>query len=319
MCCPQFCSLAVPMFMPADCSPPVFALLDDARPADDGAAPARSRLYDGPARTLELRAGDDAGVFFNALEDALAQGWHAVGLFSFELGYVLQRLPCAQPAGTPLATVLLFERCERLAPAEVDAWIAQRAAAEPFGVTQLQATLDDAGFAAAVAEIHQQIAAGDTYQVNFTFPLQFDMHGEPAALYAALRERQPVPYGALVALPDGQTVLSLSPELFVSHARGDLLCRPMKGTAAASGEPDIDAQRAQVLRNSDKERSENLMIVDLLRNDLGRIAITGSVEVPELFAIERFGAVLQMTSTIAARAREDIGLRQVFDALYPCG
>ncbi len=307
------------MFMPADCSPPVFALLDDARPDNDGAAPGRSRLYDGPARTLELRAGDDAGAFFDALEDALAQGWHAVGLFSFELGYVLQRLPCGQPTGTPLATVLLFDRCEKLAPAEVDVWVAQRAAAAPYAVTQLRPALDDVGFAAAVGQIHQRIAAGDTYQVNFTFPLQFDMHGEPTALYAALRERQPVPYGALLALPDGQMVLSLSPELFVSHARGDLLCRPMKGTAAASGDPDMDAQRAQALRHSDKERSENLMIVDLLRNDLGRIAVTGSVKVPELFAIERFGAVLQMTSTIAAHAREGIGLRQVFDALYPCG
>jgi para-aminobenzoate synthetase/4-amino-4-deoxychorismate lyase len=145
------------------------------------------------------------------------------------------------------------------------------------------------------------------------------MHGEPAALYAALRARQPVPYGALIALPDGQSVLSLSPELFVSHTQGDLLCRPMKGTAAASGDPTVDMQRAQVLRHSEKERSENLMIVDLLRNDLGRIAETGSVTVPELFTVERFGAVLQMTSTIAARAREEIGLRQVFDALFPCG
>lgn len=297
----------------------VFALLDDARSTDDGVEQRRSRLYVGLVRTLSLSEGEDVDAFFHALDTALAAGLHAVGAFSFELGYAMQRLPSGQLAGTPLATVLLFEGYERLTRAETDAWLAQRAGGLPHAVTQLQPMLSEADFIAAVDEIHRQIVSGDTYQVNFTFPLRFDVHGEPAALYAALRARQPVPYGALLALPDGQTVLSLSPELFVSHVDGDLLCRPMKGTAAASGNAVLDAQRTDALRHSTKERSENLMIVDLLRNDLGRIAVTGTVRVPELFAVERFGAVLQMTSTIAARAREDIGLRQVFDALYPCG
>ncbi len=298
-----------------------FALLDDARTdADvDASVPRRSRLYVSPVGTLMHRAGDDVGNFFAAIEAALASGHHAVGLFNFELGYGLQHLSSGQSAGTPLATVLLFARCERLTASEINAWITRRAAGAPHAVTQLHAALDEASFAAAVDAIHRQIESGDTYQVNFTFPMRFDMHGDSVALYAALRTRQPVPYGALLALPDGQVVLSLSPELFVSHAQGAMLCRPMKGTAAASGDAAIDAQRAQVLRDSDKERSENLMIVDLLRNDLGRIAETGSVTVPELFAVERFGAVLQMTSTITARVRVDIGLRQVFDALYPCG
>lgn len=296
-----------------------FALLDDTRSMADGAAQRRSRLYVAPVSALALHEGEDHGAFFAALDDALSQGLHAVGAFSFELGYGLQPLPSGQPAGTPLALVMLFERCERLTPAEVDAWVADRVAGAPYAVTQLRPALDEVGFAAAVDEIHRQIAAGDTYQVNFTFPIHFDTHGDPLALYAALRARQPVPYGALLGLPDGQAVLSLSPELFISHTQGDLLCRPMKGTAAASDDAVTDARHAQVLRNSDKERSENLMIVDLLRNDLGRIAQTGSVKVPELFAVERFGAVLQMTSTITARMRDDMGLQQLFEALYPCG
>lgn len=302
-----------------------FALLDDANFANDQASSCRSRLYVGPVSTLTLQPGDAADPFFDALEAALADGLYAVGLFSFELGYLLQQLPEAR-SSAPLATVMLFDCFERLTSSQVAAWLAQRSAA-PYAVTSLQAAINEADFAAAVDQIHAQIASGDTYQVNFTFPLRFDMHGDPAALYAALRRRQPVPYGALLALPDGQAVLSLSPELFVSHTvshtvshrQGELLCRPMKGTAAASGDAAIDAVRAQVLRENAKERSENLMIVDLLRNDLGRIAVTGSVTVPELFAVERFGAVLQMTSTIAARVPDETGLRQVFDALYPCG
>ncbi len=306
-------SHAVPEF-PAG----AFALLDDARPDPAEAMQRRSRLYAYPLRVLEHREGGDVAAFLTTLEGALAEGWHAVGLFGFEFGYELQRLPSGLPEGSVLATVLLFERCEYLAAADVDAMLAPRSAA-PHAVTQLRAGLDEAEFVAAVDAIHRQIESGDTYQANLTFPLRFDMHGDPVALYAALRARQPVPYGALLSLPDGQAVLSLSPELFVSHAQGQLLCRPMKGTAPASGDAATDAARAQALRDSDKERSENLMIVDLLRNDLGRIAETGSVTVPELFSVERFGAVLQMTSTIAARARDDLGLRQVFDALYPCG
>jgi para-aminobenzoate synthetase/4-amino-4-deoxychorismate lyase len=139
------------------------------------------------------------------------------------------------------------------------------------------------------------------------------------ALYQRLRARQPVPYGALVMLPDGGALLSLSPELFVRHEGGALLARPMKGTAPASGDEAIDAERSGALAADTKNRAENLMIVDLLRNDLGRIAATGSVEVPALFDVKRYGSVLQMTSTVQARLRGDATLAELFAALYPCG
>lgn len=296
----------------------VFALLDDAcAPAHPQPRP--SRLYTGLLGTLVT--GDEAGtdILFSSLEAALSDGCHAVGLFDYELGHGLQRLPDSRHTRGTLATVLLFEDCCRLSATEVEAWLAAQAASAAHAVSGLTPMLDEAAFTEAVDAIHRYITAGDTYQVNFTFPLRFDVHGDPVALYAALRARQPVPYGALLRLPDGATVLSLSPELFVSHAGGRLVCRPMKGTAPASGEPDLDERRAQALRASEKERSENLMIVDLLRNDLGRIARTGSVRVPALFSVERFGGVLQMTSTIEAEAVPGLGLRQVFDALYPCG
>ncbi len=292
-----------------------FALLDDASAGDAR----RSRLYLACTAMLECRSGDDRARFFAELQQALDRGLHAVGLFSYEFGHAFQRLNAATDADAALATVLLFEHCESLGPDEVEAWLAARSAGAAHGVTQFRPALNEAEFSQAVDAIHRYIEAGDTYQVNFTFPLRFTMHGDPVALYAALRARQPVPYGALIGLPDGSSVLSLSPELFVSHAQGRLTCRPMKGTAAASGDAGVDVQRTQELRSSVKERSENLMIVDLLRNDLGRIARTGSVKVPDLFAVERFGAVLQMTSTIVADARDEVGLLQVFEALYPCG
>ena len=294
-----------------------FSLLDDAAGCD---APGQrsSRLCYGWQREIALRHGDDLSEFFDALGVALASGLHAVGLFDYEFGHLLQGLP-AEGSTRPLATIQLYAHCERLSRTEVDDWLVRRTREASYAVTGLRPMVDADRFAEAIESIHRYIESGDTYQVNFTFPLQFDVHGDVIALYAALRARQPVPYGALMTLPDGSSVLSMSPELFVSHQDGQLTCRPMKGTAAVSGDTTQDAASAEALKASVKERSENLMIVDLLRNDLGRIAITGSVKVPNLFQVEHYGTVLQMTSTVTATARNDIGLQQVFDALYPCG
>jgi para-aminobenzoate synthetase / 4-amino-4-deoxychorismate lyase len=294
----------------------VFALLDDASPAD-GAA--RSRLYSGHAGTL---ACDDAAGWpglLDALAQALARGLYAVPLLAYELGEQLAGIEGRAATG-PLAQVLLFAQCDRLTPEQVQAWLATRTAPEaPAGIAGIEASVDQAAFTQAIERIRAYIAAGDTYQVNYTYRLRFDAFGPLAALYGRLRARQPVPYGALVALPGGAALMSMSPELFVRHEEGALVARPMKGTAGASGDPALDAQRGAELAADPKNRAENLMIVDLLRNDLGRIAATGSVEVPALFEVQRYGDVLQMTSTVRARLRGDATLADVFGALYPCG
>jgi para-aminobenzoate synthetase / 4-amino-4-deoxychorismate lyase len=311
----------------------VFALLDDA--SDNASIERRSRRYTQYERALHLYREDDCQSFFAELQQALDTGLHAVTLFSYEFGHQLHGIGSniaradfgdRLAAGTtdshgdkPHITALLFKNCDRLNSDEVNDWLIKESTSDAYAITGTRAMLSAQEFVQAVDKIHRYIEAGDTYQVNFTFPLRFNFTGDPITLYAALRQRQPVPYGALIGLPDGSSVLSLSPELFVSHSQGKLTCRPMKGTAAASDDHAQNAQRAQTLREDEKERAENLMIVDLLRNDLGRIAQTGSVRVPDLFSVERFGAVLQMTSTIVADARADITLSDVFGALYPCG
>ena len=144
----------------------------------------------------------------------------------------------------------------------------------------LHADVSETEFCDAIERIHSYLESGDTYQVNYTYRLNFDAYGSVAGLYRRLRARQAVPYGALIALPDGRAVLSSSPELFIRHQRGELIARPMKGTAAASGDAEIDRARAAELAADAKNRAENLMIVDLLRNDIGRVATVGSVRVP---------------------------------------
>ena len=293
----------------------VFALLDDARAARE----ARSRLYSGHAGTLTCEDAAGWPQLVVALSQALQSGLHAVPLLTYELGAHLNGLP-ARPLAGPLAQVLLFSHCEAMTGEQVASWLATRSMdAGLAGVAGIAANVDEAQFTEAIGRIHDYIAAGDTYQVNYTWRLRFDAFGSLLALYTRLRERQPVPYGALVTLPDGGAVLSFSPELFVRHEAGMLVARPMKGTAPASGDIDTDAARAQALAQDSKNRAENLMIVDLLRNDLGRVAQTGSVAVPKLFDVQRYGAVLQMTSTVQARLRDDASLGDIFAALYPCG
>lgn len=296
-------------------APACFALLDDAGSAGT------SRLYTGLHSTLRGDAASELDAALTQMQQALQAGLHALTLFAYELGPALHGVPTAaqRNASVPLFEILLFTRCQLLSADQVTHWLQDQASDAPAGLANIEANVNETEFSQQLARIHAWIEAGDTYQVNYTWRLHFDAFGAPADLYCRLRQRQPVPYGALIALPDGRAILSFSPELFVRHQDGVLTAQPMKGTAAASGDASIDAQRAQALAQDGKNRAENLMIVDLLRNDLGQLAQTGSVTVPALFDVQRFGAVLQMTSTVTARLRPELTLQQIVAALYPCG
>ena len=213
-------------------------------------------------------------------------------------------------------------RCERLSRDEVDAWLAQQdggGAPSIAGVAHVEKSVSRDAFDAAIAAVHDALRAGDSYQVNYTYRLNFDVFGTPLALYRRLRARQPVRYGALIALPDGPWVVSCSPELFVEKHGDVLRARPMKGTAPRSANPRDDAAAATFLANDPKNRAENVMIVDLLRNDVSRIARTGTVRVPALFSVEPYASVWQMTSTVEAGWRDGTTFAQMLRALFPCG
>jgi para-aminobenzoate synthetase / 4-amino-4-deoxychorismate lyase len=219
---------------------------------------------------------------------------------------------------------LLFQRCAKLSRDEADAWLMQcdGGAAQPSvaGTAGVRNSVDRAQFEAAIGAIHEALRIGDSYQVNYTYRLGFDVFGTPAGLYRRLRERQPVPFGALIALPGDRWVLSCSPELFVEKAGARLRARPMKGTAPRAPHDTVaDRRAAEFLVNDPKNRAENVMIVDLLRNDLSRVAETGSVKVPALFSVEPYASVWQMTSTVEATLRARTSFAGMLRALFPCG
>lgn len=288
-----------------------FALLDDAQ-----ADAAQSRLYYGFQRVVECRNLQDWPGFIQTLEAALQDGYYGVALLSYETGAQLQNIAPRDTAA--VSRIAIFQHCQWLNGTQVEQLLSE-IPASVTGVADIYANVDEPAFGEAIEKIQTYIAAGDTYQVNYTYRLHFDAYGDPLALYRRLRERQPVPYGALIYMPEGDIVISMSPELFIRHQQGNLYAKPMKGTAAATGDTLRDQQLAKGLAADTKNRAENLMIVDLLRNDLGRIAHIGSVQVPQLFEVNRFSSVLQMTSTIHARLRPELGLADILNALFPCG
>jgi para-aminobenzoate synthetase/4-amino-4-deoxychorismate lyase len=281
----------------------------------------------------QLAAHDAATLphAFAALEAARQAGQWAVLALDYELGYLLE--PAAAPANwqhdpqRPLLRAWLFaQRHTVTGEAAITDTLARLsttgADSGATGVSALLPALSEADYCAAIERIRAYIAAGDCYQVNYTFPLAFDWFGSPLALYRALRERQPVRYGGLVCHAGSATaqthLLSFSPELFVEKQGERLTTRPMKGTAPRHPDPTTDAAHARSLHASEKNRAENLMIVDLLRNDLGRLAPPGGVQLEQLFGIEAYPSLFQMVSQISANVGT-AGLADCLRALFPCG
>ncbi|MDR5652459.1 aminodeoxychorismate synthase component I [Ruixingdingia sedimenti] len=274
-----------------------------------GGAPA---LFDTPRRVIRADAPGDLPGALAAVEDALARGLWVAGYLSYEAGLLWEPRLAPLLPGVRAVPLALFGVYDAPLPApRLDAGGATLSVPEPL--------VRRADHAAAMARVLDYIRAGDIYQVNLTFPMQARYAGAPAALYAALRARQPVPHGALVALPDAPAVVSMSPELFFALDGGQITVRPMKGTRPRAASPAADAALAAELAASTKDRAENLMIVDLMRNDISRFCRVGSVRVPELFAVETYATVHQMVSTVTGQVVPGTGLAAILRAIFPCG
>ncbi|WP_107863506.1 bifunctional anthranilate synthase component I family protein/class IV aminotransferase [Neisseria polysaccharea] len=253
------------------------------------------------------------------LDDALQKGWQK-GLYAVlfaDYGFGLPLMGVDSGRGGNLA-LHWFADC---ADIDAESWLAQHSDGLPAGISTPQSSVSEADYLNHIRQIHEAIRRGDTYQINYTTRLHLQAYGNPVSLYRRLR--QPVPYAVLSHLPDaeGQSswTLCFSPELFLKiGSDGTISTEPMKGTAPILGDGQ-DERRAAELQADPKNRAENVMIVDLLRNDLGKIAQTGKVCVPEPFKVSRFGSVWQMTSTIQAQALPHTSFADILRAAFPCG
>ena len=300
--------------------PSPFVLLDDARPGD---AAADALLYETP-RALFVATGpeDVARVLAEAQAAQAAGGGSLAGYIAYEAGLALEpklagRAAARAGAAGPLVWLGLFDAPHRIPAAEVPAWLEARAQG-PGSIGPLEPQLSPGGYAAAFAALREAIHAGDIYQANLTYPLAGTFRGDPVGLYAALRDAAQAGYGGLIF--DGSHWLaSFSPELFVALSGGEAKVKPMKGTRPRMADPAADAAMAADLAASVKDRAENLMIVDLMRNDLARVAEPGSVTVDAPFAVESYPTVHQMVSTVRARLAPGKGAMELVRALFPCG
>ena len=262
-----------------------------------------------PAEVVSARTHEEVRPALRRVERAAAEGLYAVGFVAYEAAPAFDRALAVKqhPTDLPLLWFGLFDR-----PSEI-----QTAAGE-FRVSGWKPSITRDEYERNVEAVREAIARGDTYQTNYTFRLRAHFDGDALAFYRHLSARQRADYCAFLDTGRHQ-ILSASPELFFRLSGRHLFTRPMKGTARRGGTPEEDAAQSRWLEGSEKNRAENVMIVDLMRNDLGRVAETGSVRASDLCRVEAYPTVFQMTSAVEARLRDGATLGDVLAALFPSG
>jgi para-aminobenzoate synthetase/4-amino-4-deoxychorismate lyase len=278
-------------------------------------------LFTDPVEIIAADTPEEVPAALERLEAGVKNGLHAAGFFAYELGYVLEpKLASLMPPdrNVPLLWLGLYESPVEMTGPEVENWLATHTRSGSYFFTDVTLTWDEAAYLERFAEVQEKIRSGDIYQLNLTFKARFRLAGSPLTFFLDLRQKQRVAYGGIV--DTGKvTVLSASPEVFIEQEGNTISTRPMKGTAPRAGTPESDAEARLQLSTDMKQRAENLMIVDLMRNDIGRISEIGSVSVTDLFTVETFQTLHQMTSGVRATLKDGIGMTELLQGIFPPG
>ncbi len=269
---------------------------------------------------VTFKPGDSLDLFFRKLEGYSKRGYWLAGYFSYEFGYFLEgaHRSLRLKGKTPLAWVGVCKKPKEISNKKKINRKCSRSLLDkpPYKVKNIRPNISQREYAGKIKKIKCYLEQGLSYQVNFTFKEKFDFKGDIVSLYSDLRKAQPTSYSALINTRE-EKILSLSPELFFRIDNSKIIARPMKGTIKRGDTEEEDSQSKADLRESKKVRAENLMIVDLLRNDLGRVS--SLVRAPRLFNIEKHPTLYQMTSTIEGKLKKNLTLKEVFSSLFPCG
>ncbi len=280
-------------------------------------------LFWGAIQHITARDEPSLHRAFEELESHRRAGHFLCGYMTYEAGYFLAdkkgfRLSKIEKHSLPLLSFFAFSHCEWLDRDQVSQFLSAAGDGAPCAIHSLELNESEPRYCEKIERIRRYIRDGDTYQVNYTLKYRFAYDGKPIDLYRELRERQTVQYGAYLHFPEAR-VVSRSPELFLLKQGDRVTSKPMKGTAPRGATAEEDRSIIQALRDDPKTISENVMIVDLLRNDIGRIAKPGSVHVQNLFEIQTFETVHQMISTVEGTISPELTIGEVFRQLFPCG
>ena len=289
---------------------------------DDNSADGQGALlFANPVEVIKAEHLSEVTNAIENMEAAQTRGFFLAGFFSYELGYCLEEtLVNMLPANRkmPLLWFGAYSNPRRVSRNAVARYFRRRNRRNNYWLGPQNIKLGQSEYEVRFKETHEHIRCGDIYQLNLTFKIKMDFEGCPLALYSDLREAQQVEHGAYIDIGPHQ-ILSLSPELFFAKIDQEIQTRPMKGTAKRGDDYSQDEAIKSTLQNDPKQRAENLMIVDLMRNDLSRICEVSSVKVPKLFEVETYPTMHQMTSLITAKLRSDVGIAKLIKAIYPGG
>ena len=278
----------------------------------------RSFYFYDPVEKIELRDPAAAGEFFRHLE-TLAKKYFVAGFFSYEFGYVLEeKFLCKKSQKFPLALFFAYDdvvvrdyRKKDYQPKFFDA-------AARYALTNLKLDISRKEYFEKIEKIKRHLIAGDIYQANFTTKYKFGFEGSPYAFYLDLRRKQKVPYNVFARFGNNW-ILSFSPELFFRKRGRKIVVKPMKGTCPRGRTNEEDSKNRRFLKYDEKNRAENLMIVDEIRNDLGRISEFSTVKTRKLFEVEKYETLFQMTSEISAVLKKDVSLFNLIKSIFPSG
>jgi para-aminobenzoate synthetase/4-amino-4-deoxychorismate lyase len=289
----------------------------------------RSLLFLDPVQTIVAHHREDLDAALAAIDSYSSAGYFVAGYFGYECGEAFlgfsaddvgkptQAFPMAWLGVYP--TPVQFEHRSGTVYGSLPSCPPAGDSILPDEVVRLDGLrISKEIYESKIACIHEYLKAGDTYQVNFTDRIDGALEVEPLTAYNTLLKRQPVPFAAFLNLRPGP-ILSFSPELFYRIAEGRITVRPMKGTWPRGSTPELDRKAEQELRNDEKNRSEHVMIVDLMRNDIGKVCEMGTVRVESIFDVERYATLLQMTATVSGQIRGELTPTTIFRNLFPSG
>ncbi|MFI5252828.1 MAG: aminodeoxychorismate synthase component I [Bacteroidota bacterium] len=288
----------------------------------------RSFIFTEPVEVLQIFSPEEFPGLIKSIEDYRKNNYFAAGYFGYECGYHFENIAVIPTSARPIAwigiyqTPIVFDHRSGLwqnAPGElINENYRDSTKRECYKLDNINLQIEADEYFRAIDRIKEFIRAGDTYQINFTTRYSFNFHGSPLSLFNELKKKQRVSYAAYLK-SGNNSVVSLSPELFFTIQDNLITTKPMKGTARRGKTLEEDRIMEQWLANDPKNRAENLMIVDLLRNDIGRISKIGSVNVHDLFKVEKYDTLFQMTSQVEGELRSDASLPELLGSIFPSG
>ncbi|TGK28090.1 aminodeoxychorismate synthase component I [Leptospira gomenensis] len=278
---------------------------------EEGFHPYGKIIFRNPVDTIDAYKPEELNASLNKIDSYLKKGFHVAGFISYEAGTFFSGMNWKEyETVLPLLRLAVFENPEKIRDEGKDYL-------RNFGFYVTRRP-EESEYFHNLDEIRKRLFEGEIYQINYTDRIDFDFEGDILSFYKVLSERQPVRFGSWIRTETAD-ILSFSPELFFEKKNGILITKPMKGTYPRGKSPEEDGANRKLLQESEKERAENLMITDLMRNDLGKISKTGSVSVSELFSVETYKTIYQMTSTVRSELSESVGWSDIFRELLPGG